>query len=143
MTGTKIYRIWAGMLRRCRNPNDAAFHDYGGRGIRITERWRKFENFYADMGEPPPGLSLDRINNDGNYEPSNCRWATQSEQVNNRRPMPHNRKYRTNTSGFTGVRWAVTSWVARISINGQEKNLGRFKTPESAHAAYLQAVAKI
>jgi hypothetical protein len=75
------------MIKRCTKPRTAGFKYYGGRGIRVCERWKSFENFLADMGRrPAPNLSLDRINNDGNYEPSNCRWATALEQVHNRRP---------------------------------------------------------
>jgi hypothetical protein len=80
---TPIYRTWSGMIQRCTNPARGDFHRYGGRGIRICSRWFVFEHFLADMGERPEGLTLDRINNDGNYEPSNCRWATHVEQMNN------------------------------------------------------------
>lgn len=82
------YAAWAGMKSRCLNPNDAAFKYYGGRGIKVCERWiDSFDNFLADMGRrPSPDLSIDRFpDNDGNYEPGNCRWATWSQQMRNRR----------------------------------------------------------
>lgn len=81
------YTSWAKMRGRCNNPNDTNFHHYGGRGITVCERWADFTNFLADMGERPEGTSIDRIDVDGNYEPSNCRWATQLEQVRNMRTV--------------------------------------------------------
>lgn len=80
------YRIWTFMRQRCENPRSNGFDDYGARGIKVCERWRRFENFIADMGRrPSPELSLDRRDNNGNYEPGNCRWATRSTQSRNQR----------------------------------------------------------
>jgi hypothetical protein len=84
--GTRTYHAWQSMLQRCNSSTRADWPRYGGRGITVSERWHRFENFLSDMGECPPALSLDRINNDGNYEPSNCRWATLEQQTRNRRP---------------------------------------------------------
>lgn len=79
------YISWCSMKQRCLNPKATGYHNYGGRGIIICERWMEFENFLSDMGERPEGMSLDRINNDGNYEPSNCKWSTPKEQFKNSR----------------------------------------------------------
>jgi hypothetical protein len=81
----RVHRVWSSMLSRCRNRNHRAFHLYGGRGISVCDRWSSFSAFLTDMGQPPEGHSLDRVNNDGNYEPANCRWATKNEQANNTR----------------------------------------------------------
>lgn len=83
---TAEYLVWTGMKKRCYNHNHPRYKDYGGRGITVCERWRNsFENFFADMG-PRPGkhYQLDRINNGGNYEPSNCQWTTPMANANNR-----------------------------------------------------------
>lgn len=90
MSGTTEYVVWIGMWDRCTNPNNHAWKNYGGRGITVCERWTDFVSFYEDVGvRPGSEYSLDRIDNDGNYEPTNIRWATASQQaLNKRRPTP-------------------------------------------------------
>ena len=103
-----VYWTWAGMWQRCTNPKGPSYKNYGGRGIRVCQRWKSFQVFLADMGPRPPGMSLDRINNDGNYEPSNCRWTTQREQVRNRRfakKITHD-----------GETLHVSEWEARLGL---------------------------
>lgn len=82
---TPTYSTWKAMIARCTNPNNAWWHRYGGRGITVCDRWRSYENFLEDMGEKSnPLLTIGRIDNDGNYEPSNCRWETRSQQMTSR-----------------------------------------------------------
>lgn len=106
---SRTYQAWADMKSRCSNPRQPKFAYYGGRGITVCERWLKFENFLADMGEAPEGLTLDRINNDGNYEPSNCRWATRFEQSNNTRL--------TSRITFNGATLSRSEWARRLGIS--------------------------
>lgn len=112
MKRTSEYKIWSGMKSRCLNPSDPAFKDYGGRGIKVCKRWLKFENFYSDMGPRSRGLTLDRINNDGGYSKSNCRWASRATQSNNRRS---NRVIKLN-----GVSMSLADMV-RVTGIGRDK----------------------
>lgn len=109
MSGTPTYQVWKSMLARCRNPNGHAYPGYGGRGIAVCDSWREsFENFFKDMGERPAGCSLDRVNNDGNYEPGNCRWATAFEQNNN--------KSNTIFVVFDGRRQSLVEWARELGV---------------------------
>lgn len=122
-----LYNTYHNMLGRCKNPTDKRYEHYGGRGIKVCERWDSeggFTRFVEDMGERPTGLTLNRVNNDGNYEPSNCEWADKYTQAGNTQannPVP-------------GVGWHKQrgKYRARIKINGKEKSLGLYDTFEEA-----------
>lgn len=126
--GNPTYRSWAHMLARCHNPNNKYYHNYGGRGIKVCDRWRySFENFLADMGERPNGKTIDRKDNDGGYEPGNCRWADWQSQMSNRRGR--------------GYFWRENEqkWTTKITVNYKQIHLGYFDTPEEARQAYIEA----
>lgn len=104
-----MYGIWAGMCDRCQNPQHPKYADYGGRGIRVCKRWtgpNGFVNFVTDMGPRPPGLEIDRRNNNGNYTPGNCRWVTRREQCSNKR---NNRMV-----AFRGRTQCLSAWAVEL-----------------------------
>lgn len=106
---TSTYRIWDAMNQRCRNPKKAGYKWYGGRGIRVSKRWHKFVNFLNDMGERPENLQLERMNNDGHYTKSNCKWASKLEQMNNTK--------RNHWVTFRGVKRTIENWARKLEIN--------------------------
>lgn len=106
---TPVYRVWAAMVQRCTNPNNKQFKDYGGRGISICDRWlRDAAAFISDMGTRPEGCQIERIDNDGNYEPRNCKWATVDRQVRNKR--------NNVWVEIKGERMILQDWCKRIGI---------------------------
>lgn len=117
-----IYIVWKNMKSRCDDVNQPAYKNYGGRGISYCKEWESFENFYKDMGDVPEGLTLERINNEGNYEPSNCRWATNSEQIRNRRRSD------SYMSRHEGVSWnnQLNKWKGTVGHEGKQHHVGYF-----------------
>lgn len=106
------HESWSGAKSRCLNISDKVYYRYGGRGITICDRWLSFENFYLDMGEKPSSKhSLDRIDNNGNYEPSNCRWATPTEQSRNRRS--------NRLLEFNGKKQCLSAWADELGISNK------------------------
>lgn len=113
---TRTFRIWKSMLSRCSNPNGPDFHRYGGRGITVCDEWKKFVKFRHDMGDCPPTMEIDRINNDGNYEPGNCRWATRKEQTRN---TSFNRHMTLNGTTKCVSEWSELLGIAQTTLNAR------------------------
>lgn len=108
MAKTRVYNIWRGILQRCNNPKASKYDNYGGRGIKVCERWRKFENFYEDMGDPLENQTIERIDSDKDYSPENCKWATYAEQNRNTK---NNNKITLN-----GKTQCLTDWCKEYGI---------------------------
>ncbi len=128
MSGTPTYRTWADMKRRCLSNKSTHFKHYGGRGIKVCDKWLEFKGFYEDMGDRPEGCSLDRIDVNGHYELSNCRWSTWVEQQQNRRPTSKN-----------GAHKKRDNWSARVAFNDEDIYLGAYRSAEAASAMYEAA----
>lgn len=137
MWKTPEYRTWIRIKTRCENKNTPYYYNYGGRGISVCERWsNSFENFYSDMGErPTPQHSIERKDNNGNYEPSNCVWETRCKQQQNIR------KQKNNTSSVNGVSWhtKIKRYVASITINSKYKYIGCYESLSEAAEARKEA----
>lgn len=138
---TRLYGIWLNMKDRCRNPNFKQYEDYGGRGIAVCEEWsidfKAFYNWSIENGYSDE-LTIDRCDNNGNYEPSNCRWTTRAEQSRN------TRAHKDNKSGHKGVSWDTLNknWRARIYVDGKNINLGSYLVIEDAIKTRKQAEKK-
>ena len=125
---SRAYNTWLRMIDRCCNPHNDRFDDYGGRGITVCEQWRDFRNFFADMGERPDGLTLDRIDNDQGYSPDNCRWAT-------RRLLWMNRRKPRRTISFDIVKAKLFLTTALGTVKSQR--YCAFRSYETSEVAFL------
>lgn len=130
----KTYRVWISMRSRCRNPNDRAYPNYGGRGIKVCERWEDYSTFLSDMGLPPDErMQIDRTDNNGNYEPGNCKWVYQLDNLNNRR-----NNVRIEYNGRTQT---IAQWAAELGIHYRTLN-NRINRGWSVERAFTEPVER-
>lgn len=114
LSNTKVFNTWVNIRQRCNNFNTPSYKKYGAKGIKVCERWNNFENFFADMGNPPTNKhTIERIDSKGHYEPTNCKWATMEEQQNNR---TNNRIIEYDGQNMTLKRWAKYTGIDRKTI---------------------------
>lgn len=126
---TKVYDVWFQMMSRCHKPENPGYPNYGGRGIEVCESWRQgVANFVADMGEPPEGMSLERVDNNGNYEPGNCVWATRHQQQRNQRTN-------VKVAGVVMADWARALGVVQSAINSRVTRHGETHEEAIVHFA--------
>lgn len=126
-------QVWRDMKQRCNNPRIKNYARYGGRGMQVCERWTKFENFFEDMGKRPTAeYSIDRINNEGDYEPDNCRWATREQQA-------HNTRLTVEAGVVKNPRSSVKPWRVQISVGNRTIHVGCYITKNEAIKARKQA----
>lgn len=138
MSRSSVYSRWKGMKGRCNNPNNKNYHHYGGRGIKVCDEWENsFENFYKDMGEPPTDKhQLDRIDNNGNYEPNNCRWVLPLQNVNNQRD-------KKNKTGYQNVYLRGDRYESSFEFNKKYYYVGSFDNPKDAYDKCLEMKNKV
>lgn len=129
----RLYATWKQMNARCNNPKSKSYNDYGARGVKVCDEWHNMENFIKDMfSSYAEGLTIDRIDVDGDYEPNNCRWTSREIQQRNKRI------YKNNKSGHNGVCWhkIANKWMVGIKVNNKKIHLGYFDNVQDGALAY-------
>jgi hypothetical protein len=128
------YNTWCAMKQRCNYKKSISYKHYGGRGIKVCDRWNVFDNFLEDMGERPDGMTLDRIDNNSNYYKENCKWSTWGEQVKNRRER---KKTDGCTSRYKGVHLYKNKWKGTVTKDGVRIHTGYYDTEDMAYESTI------